>query len=176
MVSRRKADTPEHLAFAKYNFEGSMSISEIHLVELPSFGDERGILTSIEETRDVPIEIKRVFYMHGVKHDRGGHAHIDTDQVVIPLSGRFSITAFDGKRTVDFLMNDATKGLYIPRLIYVELRDFSPGAVCLVLANTHYDMKRSLRSREEYLEYLHDDTRHGASRPPEWTGQHPETK
>ncbi len=118
--------------------------------------DIRGALTSVEGLQDIPIDIKRIFYMHHVTEDRGGHAHKDTDQVVIPVSGTFKIRLFDGKESMVFEMCDCTKALYIPRLTFTDLYDFSPDAVCLVLANTHYDMGRSLRSKEEYISYLNE--------------------
>lgn len=95
--------------------------------------------------------------MHHVSEDRGGHAHIDTDQVVIPISGSFKIKIFDGKESKVFEMNDCTRGLYIPRLTFTDLYDFTPEAVCLVLANTHYDMGKSLRSMDAYMSYLKDN-------------------
>lgn len=117
--------------------------------------DARGALTSIEgEGNDIPIDIKRIFYMHHVVDNRGGHAHIDTDQVLICVSGSFKLKLFDGTSTQEFVMDDCTKGVYVPRLTYTDMYDFSSDAVCLVLANTHYDMGRSLRSMEAYMSYL----------------------
>lgn len=132
------------------------SIDNLRLIELPSHADGRGVLTSIEQQESIPIEIKRVFYMHNIVSDRGGHAHIDTDQVIIPLHGSFLVNAFDGEREREYVMNDATRGLYTPRLTFLQLHRFSPGAVCLVLANTKYDMRRSLRDRKAYLDHLAD--------------------
>ena len=131
------------------------SIDNVRLIDLPSHADDRGVLTSIEEAESIPIEIKRIFYMHQIVSDRGGHAHIDTDQVIIPIHGGFEVQAFDGQRTRDFRLNDAAKGLYTPRLTFLSLRDFSAGAVCLVLASTKYDYHMSLRDRQAYLEHLH---------------------
>lgn len=125
------------------------------VIDFNTISDVRGSLTSIEGAGiDVPIEIKRVFYMHHITDNRGGHAHIDTDQVLIGISGSFMLKLFDGKETKEFLMNDCTKGVYIPRLIFTDMYDFTPDAVCLVLANTHYDMGKSLRSLDAYLSYL----------------------
>jgi dTDP-4-dehydrorhamnose 3,5-epimerase-like enzyme len=128
------------------------------IIDLKTNFDPRGALTSIEENYDIPIKIKRVFFMHHVKEPRGGHAHIDTDQIVIPISGSFKIKLFDGHEYKEFFMDDATKGLYVPRLTFTDLYDFSENAVCLVLANTHYDMSKSLRSLENYLSYLKNNT------------------
>jgi dTDP-4-dehydrorhamnose 3,5-epimerase-like enzyme len=128
------------------------------IIDLKTNSDPRGALTSVEELFDIPIDIKRIFYMHHVTEDRGGHAHKDTDQVVIPISGSFKIKLFDGKENKIFQMDDCTKALYIPRLTFTDLYDFSPDAVCLVLANTHYDMSKSLRSMEAYMLYLKENS------------------
>lgn len=125
-----------------------------YIIDLPTNFDLRGCLSSIEEEIDIPFDIKRIFYMHHVTQDRGGHAHINTDQVVIAISGSFSVKLFDGSQTYEYHLNDCTKGLYIPRLTFTDLIDFTPDAVCLVLANTHYEMGMSLRSMEDYLSYI----------------------
>lgn len=125
-----------------------------YIIDLHTVRDSRGMLTSVEETLDIPIEIKRVFYMHHVVEDRGGHAHIDTDQVVIPVHGIFKVKLYDGSQTTEYVMDDCTKGLYIPRLTFTDLYAFSSDAVCLVLANTHYNMGKSLRCLEDYEHYL----------------------
>lgn len=116
--------------------------------------DPRGILTSVEELYDIPIDIKRIFYMHHVTENRGGHAHIDTDQVIIPINGTFKVDLFDGTICETYNMSDCMKGLYVKRLIFTDLYDFTPDAVCLVLASTHYDMGKSLRSMDTYMDYL----------------------
>lgn len=116
--------------------------------------DPRGILTSVEGLYDIPIDIKRIFYMHHVTENRGGHAHIDTDQVIIPINGTFKVDLFDGTICETYNMSDRMKGLYVKRLIFTDLYDFTPDAVCLVLASTHYDMGKSLRSMDAYMDYL----------------------
>jgi dTDP-4-dehydrorhamnose 3,5-epimerase-like enzyme len=131
-----------------------MDVKTVYEIDLPSFGDKRGFLTSIEQTKNVPIEIKRIFYMHHITEDRGGHAHIDTDQVIIAISGSFKLKVFDGANEDTYLLKDCTKGIFTPRMTFCELFDFSPDAVCLVLANTYYDIKLSLRNRDEYLGFL----------------------
>ncbi|MEI6048945.1 MAG: FdtA/QdtA family cupin domain-containing protein [Bacteroidota bacterium] len=130
------------------------SIDNISWKILPSVFDNRGVLTSIESDSDVPIVIKRIFYMHHLVSDRGGHAHTDTDQVVIAISGSFKIELYDGKNKISFSLDDPTKGLYIPRMIFINIFDFSEDAVCMVLANTHYDIKKSIRSIDEYIKII----------------------
>lgn len=125
-----------------------------YIFSFKTIGDSRGALTSIEELKDIPIEIKRVFYMHRVCSDRGGHAHIDTDQVVIAISGSFKVKLYDGKESVEYFLDDCTKGLYVPRLTFTNLYDFTSDAVCLVLANTYYDMGKSLRDLSDYVNFI----------------------
>ena len=129
-------------------------LDQVQFIQLPSVSDSRGVLTAIEGTRDIPFEIKRIFYLHHIIQNRGGHAHRDTEQVVIASAGSFSLTVFDGRESKDFEMNDPTQGLYIPRMIFITMSDFAPGSVCLVIANSFYDMSRSFRSREEYLRFI----------------------
>ena len=127
---------------------------ESNIIKLKTIADSRGSLTAIEEGMDIPFEIKRVFYMHHVFSDRGGHAHIDTDQVLIPIHGSLKVKLFNGKETEEYIMDDCTKGLYIPRLYFTDMYEFSSETVCLVLSSTHYDMGKSLRSMDSYMSYL----------------------
>jgi len=131
-----------------------MNVKTVYEIELPSFGDKRGFLTSIEQLRNVPFEINRIFYMHHITEDRGGHAHIETDQVIIAISGSFSLKVFDGTNEDIYLLTDCKKGIFTPRMTFCELYDFSMDAVCLVLANTYYDITLSLRNRIEFLNFL----------------------
>jgi len=129
-------------------------LNGVRWIDLPAVTDARGTLTAIEATRDVPFEIRRIFYMHHIVSDRGGHAHRDTDQVVIGISGRHVIEVKDATRSLRFVLDDPNKGLYLPRMTFTSLMEFSPGAVALVLASTHYDRSRSLRTFEDYLAAL----------------------
>ena len=129
-------------------------LEQVRMIALPSVTDPRGVLTAVESTRDIPLEIKRIFYMHHITQDRGGHAHRDTDQVVTAISGSFHIELFDGTNTLEFDLNDPTKGLYIPRMIFISMSQFTEHAVCLVLANSFYDMSRSFRTRDDYMHHI----------------------
>lgn len=129
--------------------------NDIKLIDLPSVKDARGVLTSIESAIDTPFEIKRIFFMHHIVSDRGGHAHMDTDQVIVASYGSFQVELLDGVNSKKCILNDPAKGLYVPRMIFIRIFEFSPGTVCMVLASTHYDIKKSLRSWEDYLEFIH---------------------
>jgi dTDP-4-dehydrorhamnose 3,5-epimerase-like enzyme len=129
-------------------------LDEVRWIDLPSNQDERGVLTSIESEQDAPFPIKRIFYMHHVVSDRGEHAHTDTDQVVVSVAGGFDMELSDGKDSVTFRLDDPTRGVYVPRMVFININGMSEDTVCLVLASSHYDMSRSLRSHDAYLEAL----------------------
>lgn len=132
-----------------------MQADVVRWVVLPSVWDDRGCLTAVEGECDIPFRIERVFYMHHViaGMNRGGHAHRETDQVAIAVHGSLKIEVSDGVATRSYGLSRPDRGLFLPRTLWVRLCDFSPGAVCLVLANTHYDASKSIRSWDEYLTY-----------------------
>jgi dTDP-4-dehydrorhamnose 3,5-epimerase-like enzyme len=131
-----------------------MNNHKFQVVQLSSHMDSRGTLTSIEELKDIPFSIKRVFYMHNIVSDRGGHAHIDTDQVIIAIHGSYNITVDNGSEKKTIFMNNPEVGLYLPRLTFTDFSDISEDAVILVLASTHYDMSQSLRNYGDFQAYL----------------------
>lgn len=116
--------------------------------------DERGRLTAIEGNHHTPFAIERVFYVHQVTPgiDRGGHAHRDTDQVITVVHGSLKVGVSNGKSVRSFVLDHPGRGLYVPRMIWVRLYDFSAGGVCLVLASTKYDRSKSIRTWENFLE------------------------
>jgi hypothetical protein len=111
------------------------------LIELPKISDPRGNLTFIEGERHIPFPIARVYYLYDVPGgaERGGHAHKALDQLLIAVAGSFEVVLSDGTEQCSVLLNRATQGLHIPRMVWREIRDFSSGSVCLVLASQPYD-------------------------------------
>lgn len=130
-----------------------MSLADVRWISFPHAIDARGVLTAIEGNQDIPFEIRRIFYMYGTPAgvERGGHAHSDTRQIVISIAGQFKVDLSDGSTTRSFEVTDPTRGLYVPAMIWARLYDFSLEAVCLVLADTHYDRSRSLRNWDDFL-------------------------
>lgn len=121
-------------------------------------GDERGALTALEVERDVPFPIQRVFLVHDVAPGvpRGGHAHRDTDQVVLGLAGTVEVRVSDGTDEAVHLLSGPGEGLYVGRMTWIDLARFDPGAICLVLASDRYDRARSLRTWDDYLAAVAD--------------------
>jgi hypothetical protein len=129
------------------------ALEGVRFVRLPSCVDERGQLTAIEGCSDAcPFEVQRIFYVHNVEpcSDRGGHAHRFTEQVLVAVHGALNLDLSDLEETRTFQLADPTVGLFIPRMTFIRMYDFTPGAVLLVLANTRYERAHSLRSWEEY--------------------------
>lgn len=120
---------------------------------MPAITDPRGDLTFIEGGNHVPFEIKRIYYIYNVPVDslRGGHAHRDLEQVVFALSGSFRMTVDDGRKRQEYYLRNPRKGIYMSRLVWREMDQFSQGAVCMVLASHAFDETDYLRDYDEFL-------------------------
>lgn len=131
-----------------------MSLADCRLIKLPKIADPRGNLTFIEGERHVPFDIKRVYYLYDVPGgaERGGHAHKDLEQFLIAASGSFEVEVTDGAEKKTFALNRSYYGLYIPRMIWRDMSNFSSGSVCLVLASARYDEADYYRDYDEYLQ------------------------
>jgi dTDP-4-dehydrorhamnose 3,5-epimerase-like enzyme len=123
------------------------------VVTLPRISDPRGNLTMVENNAQVPFDIQRVYYLYDVPGGevRGGHAHQQLEQLVIAASGSFEVLVDDGVHRERFFLNRSYFGLYIPRLVWRELDNFSSGSVCLVIASRPYEEDDYFRSYEEFL-------------------------
>ena len=119
-------------------------------IELSQSSDERGVLTSIESA-DIPFAAQRVFFISDVSGDRGNHAHRFTNQLLVSVSGTFVVDVSTGGAMTTFEMSSRTRALFVPRLTWVRLYDFSPDAVCLVLADTSYAESRYIRDWDEFI-------------------------
>jgi mannose-6-phosphate isomerase-like protein (cupin superfamily) len=127
-------------------------ISAIQLLKIPVVEDVRGNL-GIIQSGFLPFEFKRVYYLFDVPSSafRGGHSHIDQQEVLIALSGSFEVTVNDGSEKKHFLLNKPNVGLLIPTGIWRELENFSSGAVCLVFASDDFLEEDYIRDFDEFL-------------------------
>lgn len=125
---------------------------QCQILELPKFADVRGNLSFIESHRHVPFEIQRVFYLYDVPggESRAGHALQTCYQFLIAVAGSFEVVIDNGFDQQVFLLNRAYQGLLIPPLFWRELRNFSTGSVCLVLASQPFDEENYIRDYEDY--------------------------
>jgi hypothetical protein len=122
------------------------------MIEFPVARDQRGNLTVIEGTR-LPFEIARVFYIDAVPGaaSRAGHANRQGDHVLIAVAESFDVILDDGRNRERLTLSRSSYGLFVPRLIWRELEQFSSGAVCLVIASLPYDEQDYYRDYQEYV-------------------------
>jgi hypothetical protein len=130
-------------------------INQCELIQLPKIINLEGNLTSVNNTIEIPFEIERIYYLFDVPsgESRGGHGHKYLEQIIIAVSGSFTVTIDDGKRKQSFLLNKPNFGLYMKPGIWRDLSDFSSGATCLVLASDPYDEADYIRDYKEFLNY-----------------------
>jgi len=115
-------------------------------------GDYRGSLVSVEAETTIPFPIRRIYYIYGTKHDvvRGYHAHRSLKQVLICLSGSCTIVLDDGESRQEVPLSDPAEGLFIGSMIWREMKDFSPGAVLMVIASEHYNEADYIRDYADF--------------------------
>jgi oxalate decarboxylase/phosphoglucose isomerase-like protein (cupin superfamily) len=118
-----------------------MLVENCRFLSFPKISDPRGTLTYVEAREHIPFEVKRVFWLYAVPdgQTRGGHAHKELHQVLVCLHGSFDVIVADGISERRFRLCQPSTGVYIPPLIWDTEVNFSPGAVCIVLASDHYD-------------------------------------
>lgn len=128
------------------------------ILQFADLGDERGKLVVIEGGRAIPFEIKRVFYIYESDSTivRGQHANRESEFVLINVAGKSKVRITDGKEEYIVELNKPMMGVYLPKMIWKDMYDFSPDSVLLVLASTHYDGKEYIRDYNEYLEIIEE--------------------
>lgn len=128
------------------------------VIELNKHHAPQGNISVVENNKEVPFGIKRVYYLYDVPggESRGAHAHKELYQLIIAASGSFTVTLDDGEVKRTFLLNRPYQGLLIVPGIWRTLDDFSSGSVCMVLASEKYDEKDYIRTYEEFINYKKD--------------------
>ncbi|WGK65069.1 sugar 3,4-ketoisomerase [Croceiramulus getboli] len=126
-------------------------ISDCIRLSIPKIEDPRGNLAVIEEAV-IPFQMQRVYYLYDIPSTafRGGHAHIEQQEVLMAVSGSFQVMVDDGTRRKKIILNKPDEGLLIPAGIWRELEDFSSGAVCLVIASDRFDEADYLRDYDTF--------------------------
>lgn len=128
------------------------SIENTKFIKFKQLGDERGHLVVIEGNEDVEFNIKRVFYIYGSDPDvvRGQHANRDTEFVLINVCGTSKVRVDDGKEEKVYVLDKPHEGVYIPKMVWKDMYDFSEDSILLVLASEHYDGDEYIRDYEDY--------------------------
>lgn len=119
-------------------------------------GDNRGQLVALEEFKDIPFEIKRVYYMYDTSEGvhRGFHAHKSLEQILICIHGSCKILLDNGTEKKIVSLEKPYEGLYIANDMWREMYDFSKDAVLLVLASDYYNEEDYIRNYEEFIKFI----------------------
>ncbi|HAS3639971.1 TPA: WxcM-like domain-containing protein [Vibrio cholerae] len=129
-------------------------MSLVKLISFESLGDHRGSLVALEQNKNIPFEIKRIYYIFDTKQGvvRGLHAHKALKQVAVALKGSCRFVLDDGINKEEIILDCPTKGILIDSCLWREMHDFSEDCVLMVLANEHYDESDYIRDYSEFLE------------------------
>ncbi len=127
-------------------------LNDIQFINFPVVEDVRGNLAFIQNDI-LPFEFKRIYYLFDVPSNafRGGHSHLEQQEVLIALSGSFEVVLNDGFEKKSFVLNKPNIGLFIPNGIWRELENFSSGAVCLVLASDVFMEEDYIRDFDAFM-------------------------
>lgn len=119
-------------------------------------GDERGHLVVVEGNQSIPFEIKRIFYIYGSDPAvvRGQHANRESEFVLINVAGTSKVRITDGSEEYIIELDRPHMGVYLPKMIWKDMYDFSADSVLLVIASTHYDGSEYIRDYNEYLRVM----------------------
>lgn len=132
-------------------------MSLIQWIHFPPLGDERGSLVALEAKRNVPFDIKRVYYIFGTQKGiaRGFHAHKNLKQVAVCIAGKCRMVMEDGRNKESIWLDSPTQGILITTEWH-EMHDFSEDCVLLVLASEHYDENDYIRHYEDFVKIARD--------------------
>jgi len=122
------------------------------LIDLPKFLDLRGNLSFIEEETHLPFKIRRVYWIYDVPggEHRGGHAFRETEEIIVALSGSFDVVLHDSVKEYRFSLNRSYYGVFIPKMMWRMLENFSTNSLALIIASTDYDEADYIRDFEEF--------------------------
>ena len=129
------------------------------MLEFPEVGEDRGKMVIVEGELDIPFDIKRVFYIYGSDADvvRGQHANRKSEFVLINVAGTSKVKVLDGKgNEAIFVLNRPHTGVYLPKMIWKDMYDFSEDSVLLCLSSEHYDAAEYIRNYDEFLQEINN--------------------
>jgi dTDP-4-dehydrorhamnose 3,5-epimerase-like enzyme len=124
-----------------------MTLDNVKLIELPKILDERGNLSFFENNKHIPFTIARTYWIYDVPGGevRGGHAYKDLQEIIIALSGSFDVVLDDGREKKNFTLNRSYFGVYVPKLIWRHMENFSTNSLALIVADKEYNADEYIR-------------------------------
>ncbi len=134
-------------------------MTQNNLINFKILGDERGQLIALEEKRDIPFAIRRVFYIYGTLEgiSRGEHSHYKTKQFLVAVAGSCKITLDNGTKKETYDLDKPNIGLLQDALVWGSMYDFSTDCVLMVLADSYYDENDYIRNYDDFLEVIHEN-------------------
>lgn len=136
------------------------TVEDCHIIELDRHHSQRkGDISVVEGYREIPFDINRIYYLYDVPggENRGGHAHKNLYQLIVAVSGCFTVVLDDVVQKKTFVLNRPYKGLLVKPGIWRTVEDFSSGSVCMVLASDYYDENDYIRNYNDYIKYRQDN-------------------
>jgi dTDP-4-dehydrorhamnose 3,5-epimerase-like enzyme len=135
-----------------------LNIKNCRIIELPKIGDDiKGFLSFGEAQRKIPFEIKRIYYIYGIKDSttvRGKHAHKKLEQILFCLHGSVTFLLDDGEKKIKIKLNKPNKGLYIGPWVWHDMMDFSNDVVILTIASNYYEEEDYIRNYDKFINYI----------------------
>lgn len=128
------------------------------LLNFPQLGDERGHLVVVEGNKDIPFDIKRIFYIYGSDKDvvRGQHANKLSEFVLINISGRCNVFVDDGENQETVILDKPYQGIYLNKMVWKNMLNFSKDTILLVLSNEYYNSEEYIRDYEEFKKIIRE--------------------
>ena len=135
-----------------------MTVQDCGIYHLPRVGDRNGHLTALNNSEEIPFDVKRVFFLYDIPggESRGAHAHRECHQFIVAAGGAFEVLVDDGKTKRVVALNRPDRGLHIPPGIWASEINFSSGSNALVLASHEYDEADYIRDYGEFLSLSND--------------------
>lgn len=129
---------------------------EACIIQLPRFLDARGNLSFIEENNHIPFKIERTYWIYDVPggEKRGGHAYKENEEFIVALSGSFDVILDDGRERKTFSLNRSYYGLYVPKMIWREMVNFSTNSLALILSSTKFDVEDYIYDYQKFLNFI----------------------
>ena len=133
--------------------ENEINTDKMRIISLPKMLDDRGNLTFIEGGNHIPFEIKRAYWIYDVPGGgiRGGHAYKELQEFIVALSGSFDVILDDGNEKTPFSLNRSYYGLYVPKMLWRSLENFSTNSLCLILSSNNYSESDYIRNYDDFL-------------------------
>ncbi len=127
-------------------------MERVEIINLPKILDPRGNLSFFENSKQIPFDIKRTYWIYDVPGGemRGSHAFKDSHEFIIALSGSFDIILNDGKNEMKYSLNRSNYGLYVPNLLWRSIENFSTNSLALIVSSITYDPSDYIRDFDEF--------------------------